>query len=156
MKNFAFINNNGEVEGIIATSPASTNYKDGETTSDGKLILELPDDVSTANFGLINWYDRDEKKWLTRDPKPDENHIWDGKWTFDRTNFEKNVRLTRDNRLYASDWTQVADCQLSDSKKAEWVTYRQALRDFPATIDSDITLFAQLTWPTAPSQKKVS
>ena len=35
MKNFAFINNTGEVEGIIATSPASTNYKDGETTSDG-------------------------------------------------------------------------------------------------------------------------
>lgn len=54
------------------------------------------------------------------------------------------VRLERDNKLAASDWTQVADAPVD---KAAWATYRQALRDittqqgFPQTV----------TWPTEPA-----
>jgi hypothetical protein len=39
-----------------------------------------------------------------------------------------NVRAARDRALAASDWTQVADAPVD---KAEWATYRQALRDLP-------------------------
>ena len=35
----------------------------------------------------------------------------------------------RNNKLIASDWTQMPDSPLSAEKKAEWATYRQALRD---------------------------
>ena len=45
----------------------------------------------------------------------------------------ERVRMERDILLFQSDWTQMTDSPLSNSKKAEWVTYRQQLRDFPAT-----------------------
>ena len=50
------------------------------------------------------------------------------------TNDEKiaNKRLERDILLRDSDWTQFGDSPLSDSKKTEWATYRQALRDLQA------------------------
>jgi hypothetical protein len=43
------------------------------------------------------------------------------------------MRRNRDRFLQESDWTQTVDSPLSDSKKTEWATYRQQLRDFPAT-----------------------
>lgn len=43
------------------------------------------------------------------------------------------MRANRDQLLMNSDWTQMADSPLSDSKKQEWATYRQQLRDFPAS-----------------------
>lgn len=49
------------------------------------------------------------------------------------------AREIRSACLSASDWTQVADVALTDSKKAEWATYRQQLRDFPATITAELT-----------------
>ena len=42
-------------------------------------------------------------------------------------------RAVRNKKLADSDWTQANDSPLSDTKKAEWATYRQQLRDFPAT-----------------------
>jgi hypothetical protein len=44
--------------------------------------------------------------------------------------FFDRIRLWRDRELSASDWTQVAD---STADKAAWKTYRQALRDLPAS-----------------------
>jgi hypothetical protein len=35
--------------------------------------------------------------------------------------------------LADSDWTQSPDSPLSDTDKTAWATYRQQLRDFPAT-----------------------
>tara|TARA_A100000164_G_C21813595_1_gene726761 strand:- start:874 stop:1074 length:201 start_codon:yes stop_codon:yes gene_type:complete len=43
------------------------------------------------------------------------------------------LRANRDAKLMNSDWTQLVDAPLTDSKKAEWVTYRQALRDITKT-----------------------
>ena len=40
------------------------------------------------------------------------------------------MRHQRDLLLAASDWTQVADAPVD---RDAWATYRQALRDFPAT-----------------------
>tara|TARA_B100000131_G_C18109957_1_gene609259 strand:+ start:610 stop:1053 length:444 start_codon:yes stop_codon:yes gene_type:complete len=57
------------------------------------------------------------------------------------------LRVERDGKLTESDWTQLPDAQLTDSKKAEWVTYRQALRDLPATEGNP----SNPTWPTKPS-----
>jgi len=44
-----------------------------------------------------------------------------------------SVRSQRNQLLVESDWTMVTDSPLSDSKKTEWKTYRQKLRDIPAS-----------------------
>lgn len=46
-----------------------------------------------------------------------------------------NIREQRNYLLSECDWTQLNDCRLSESKKLEWTKYRQALRDFPSTVD---------------------
>ena len=43
----------------------------------------------------------------------------------------ERARVDRTMLLAESDWTQVADTALTTEKKAEWATYRQALRDLP-------------------------
>jgi len=59
----------------------------------------------------------------------------------------ESLRNQRNGLLFASDYTQLSDAGLTDSKKAEWVTYRQTLRDLPAnTSDPE-----NPTWPTQPS-----
>ena len=60
------------------------------------------------------------------------------------------IRQRRNLMIKACDWTQGADSPLSDSKKAEWQTYRQALRDVPVTQASVTDLF-DVVWPTEPS-----
>ena len=57
----------------------------------------------------------------------------------------------RSSEFYTSDWTQMADSPLSDSDKAEWATYRQALRDMPTTQDwANVKTIHQVVWPTPP------
>ena len=54
----------------------------------------------------------------------------------------------RNTKLTESDWTQGEDSPLSDAKKLEWQTYRQALRDFDY---SSVTTNVGIVWPTKPS-----
>ena len=61
----------------------------------------------------------------------------------------------RNRLLSASDWTQVPDSPLSDAKKAEWATYRKALRDIPQQFPEDfdketMSPFASNPFPTKP------
>ena len=58
-----------------------------------------------------------------------------------------SVRADRDQKLAASDWTQMADSPLTSEKKTEWATYRQSLRDLPTTSGFPHTM----TWPDEPS-----
>jgi hypothetical protein len=57
-----------------------------------------------------------------------------------------SLRLERDKLLSESDWTQYTDTPLNDEVKAEWLEYRQLLRDLPANIDDP----ADPDWPLAP------
>ena len=67
------------------------------------------------------------------------------------------MRLLREERfrlLSECDWTQGAD--VPNSIKTAWQTYRQALRDLPASsspsLDSNYDLdLTSVTWPTKPS-----
>ena len=56
-----------------------------------------------------------------------------------------SLRTERNALLASSDWSQGADSPLTDEVKAEWVTYREELRDFPESADP-----ANPTWPTPP------
>ena len=70
-----------------------------------------------------------------------------------RTIIESSIELTiaqhRNGLLYESDWSQLPDSPLSDSKKAEWATYRQALRDIPENYPEAISI-DDIIWPTKP------
>lgn len=59
------------------------------------------------------------------------------------------IRQMRNDLLFASDWTQVNDAPLSDSKKQEWATYRQSLRDLPSTHQS-VNNIADVIFPSTP------
>ena len=62
----------------------------------------------------------------------------------------ETLRGLRKSKLKNSDWTVMPDTPLSDSKKTEWVTYRQALRDITDGVDTEEKALA-VTWPTAPN-----
>lgn len=68
-----------------------------------------------------------------------------------RTNIDNQVaarvRVERDAKLAACDWTVLTDSPLTTAKKTEWKTYRTALRDIP----SDSGFPHSVTWPTEPS-----
>jgi hypothetical protein len=55
------------------------------------------------------------------------------------------LRSQRNSLLLVCDWTQIAD---STADKTAWATYRQALRDFPATV-ADARL--PIEWPHDPN-----
>ena len=67
------------------------------------------------------------------------------------------LREQRNTLLLESDWTVMADSPLSDSKKVEWKTYRQALRDITKTAspklleELPVLDLSSVTFPTKPS-----
>ncbi len=75
--------------------------------------------------------------------------VVDGEAVVRTDNILEILRLKRDALLAESDWTQVNDSPLSDTKKAEWSTYRQELRDLPSSYQST-TNFDDVVFPTQP------
>ena len=64
------------------------------------------------------------------------------------------LRIERNKRLAETDWSQSPD--VPSTTKDKWLTYRQALRDLPAsanpTLDEDGYLdHSSITWPTEPT-----
>ena len=62
------------------------------------------------------------------------------------------LRIERDRRIALTDWRASSDLTLVSA----WSTYRQALRDLPATaspkLNSEYDLdLTSVTWPTEPS-----
>ena len=62
------------------------------------------------------------------------------------------LRIERDKKIALTDWRVLPDQTPSD----DWINYRQALRDLPASaspkLDSNYDLdFSSFTWPTEPS-----
>tara|TARA_Y100000004_G_scaffold176988_1_gene218074 strand:- start:1125 stop:1337 length:213 start_codon:yes stop_codon:yes gene_type:complete len=63
------------------------------------------------------------------------------------------LRFERDQKLRETDHLMITDWPIPDSKKLEWKTYRQTLRDLPSTASPSLDEHGQLTgvtWPTKP------
>ena len=69
------------------------------------------------------------------------------------------IRLKRNELLNLCDFYFLADYPITEEKKAEWTTYRQALRDITQTIDTNSLVMVEengmldiggFTWPTPP------
>ena len=76
--------------------------------------------------------------------------IIDGVAVEQTIDFWNAVRIERNTLLTESDWTQMSDSPLTDSKKTEWATYRQSLRDLPSN-NSSATSIDDVTFPSVPS-----
>ena len=62
------------------------------------------------------------------------------------------LRIERNRRLAETDWRMVEDYPMSN--KLEWKTYRQALRDLPATQKLQLNengMLTNVTWPEVPN-----
>lgn len=75
-------------------------------------------------------------------------HVLEKKEATPEPPFCAELRQARNIRLQKSDWTQGADSPLSAEKRAEWATYRQALRDI---VCEDYNNWTEVTWPSLPS-----
>jgi hypothetical protein len=122
-------------------------FTEGETVGDETARLFSYDTSDTEV--LDNWYWRDG--WVkTKPERPSAYHYWDNyQWNLDAVDLAAELRDLRDRKLFRSDWTQFPDSPLTDEAKAEWVTYRQALRDVPAN-HSEINSLDEVSWPTVP------
>ncbi len=62
----------------------------------------------------------------------------------------QSIRFTRDELLKACDYIIMPDYPISDAKKQEWVSYRQALRDIPEQSGFP----KNITWPEKPEDQE--
>ena len=98
-------------------------------------------------YSDLKWVDCDDSVKVNWTYNGSTFADYDTRTTAEKTAAEwKHVRVNITKLLKASDWTQGADSPLTDSKKAEWVTYRQSLRNIPTQSDP-----YNITWPTKPS-----
>ena len=129
-------------------TPAELDGSDGRTWLDSDIRRDIALEYWTGSA----WADKTAK--TAEDPSWS---VWNGSgWEESQTLKEELIRITnielrnhRDYLLSVSDWTQLADSPLTDTKKAEWTTYRQALRDYPSN-NTGHTYFSDLVWPDEP------
>lgn len=146
---FGFVNAEGELQGIV--SPGSNNQYNHLEVMGDRICVVIPEADDHNDIMSTGWYNLSTNAWLTREAQPASYYKWSsGAWVLDSARLFEEIRAHRNVGLTNSDWTQLSDSPLTDAKKAEWATYRQTLRDFPAT-NSDATDFDALVWPTPPS-----
>ena len=97
-------------------------------------------------------YDYADLQWHSSDTKPTEAEINTEHTRLNNAEPLKLLREERNTRLAATDWRASSDLTLPDA----WKTYRQALRDLPASstpkVDANGDLdLTSVTWPTEPS-----
>ena len=91
-------------------------------------------------------------EWLdSSQTKPTETEINSKISSLDSAEAMRLLRIERDIRIAKTDWRASSDLTLASA----WSTYRQALRDLPASatpkLNSDYELdLTSVTWPTEP------
>ena len=91
-------------------------------------------------------------EWLdSGQTQPTETEVTNKIAALDAAEPMRLLRVERDKRIAKTDWRASSDLAISNA----WKTYRQALRDLPASaspkLDSNYELdFSSFTWPTEP------
>lgn len=96
-------------------------------------------------------YDPETHTIVTGDIEQTEDGGWQKAWITEVIPEElvaSNVRRQRDQLLANSDFTQLPDTARDDAERAEWATYRQALRDITTQEGFPYTI----TWPVRPTR----
>jgi hypothetical protein len=98
-----------------------------------------------TEYSGLEWQDSSQTK-------PTETEVNSKISVLDAAEPMRLLRIERDIRIAKTDWRASSDVTLADA----WKTYRQALRDLPASVTpklgSDYELdLTSVTWPTEPS-----
>ena len=101
--------------------------------------------LSGEDYSGLEWLDSSQTK-------PTETEVNSKISALDNAEPMRLLRIERDTRIAKTDWRASSDITLADV----WKTYRQALRDLPASatpkLDSNYQLdLTSVTWPTEPS-----
>ena len=96
-------------------------------------------------------------EWLdSSQTKPTETEVNSKISELDNAEAMRLLRIERDKRLADCDWVCAKATDTGVAVSDAWKTYRQALRDLPASaspkLDSEYELdLTSVTWPTEPS-----
>ena len=90
--------------------------------------------------------------WLDSGSAPTESEIDAEVTRLNNAEPMRLLRVERDRLLATTDWRASSDLTLADA----WKTYRQSLRDLPASASPSLDSYGYLdmtsvTWPTEPS-----
>lgn len=104
------------------------------------------DDVTYAS---LDWKDESQTK-------PTETELNNKLSELNNAESLRLLRVERDKRLTESDWVVTKATETGGTVSDDWKTYRQALRDLPASATPKLDSFYELdltsvTWPTKPS-----
>ena len=96
-------------------------------------------------YSGLEWQDSSQTK-------PTETEVNSKISELDNAEPMRLLREERDKRIAKTDWRASSDLTITDA----WKTYRQALRDLPASATPKLNSFYELdltsvTWPTEPS-----
>ena len=91
-------------------------------------------------------------EWLDSGQQPTEQEVKAKLIELDAAEPMRLLRIERDRKIALTDWRVLPDQTPSD----DWINYRQALRDLPASatpkLNSQYELdLTSVTWPTEPS-----
>ena len=94
--------------------------------------------------------------WLDSGTAPTESEIDAEVTRLNNAAPMRLLRIERDARLTACDWIITMHKELGTNIPAAWKTYRQSLRDLPASASPSLDSYGDLnltsvTWPTEPS-----
>ena len=105
----------------------------------------------------LNGNDYDGLTWLdAKQTQPTETEVNSKISELDNAEPMRLLRVERDKRLAACDWVCAKATDTGVAVSDAWKTYRQALRDLPASaspkLNSEYELdLTSVTWPTEPS-----
>ena len=94
--------------------------------------------------------------WLDSGSAPTESEIDAEVTRLNNAEPMRLLRIERDKRLTDCDWIITMHKELGTNIPAAWKTYRQSLRDLPASASPSLDSYGDLdltsvTWPTEPS-----
>ena len=91
-------------------------------------------------------------EWLdSKQTQPTKTEVIDKVAELDAAEPMRLLRIERDKKIAQTDWRVLPDQTPSD----DWINYRQALRDLPASASPKLNSsgeldFSSFTWPTEP------
>tara|TARA_Y100001947_G_C10084951_1_gene196316 strand:+ start:79 stop:525 length:447 start_codon:yes stop_codon:yes gene_type:complete len=148
MTRVAIVDQEGIIEQLY-TSGVNVEPEGAWRIDNTKTVVHLSPSDDTDTFLELRYYK--DGAWKERTKAPGIYYDWkDEAWALNSTRLWEEIRKERNQRLLKCDWTQTTDSPLTDEKKANWVSYREALRAVPLT-NSEVTHLDQVIWPDQPS-----
>ena len=105
--------------------------------------------AADVTYASLDWKDEIQTK-------PTETELYNKLSELNNAEPLRLLRVERDKRLTETDWVVAKATETGGTVSDAWKTYRQALRDLPASASPKLDSFYELdltsvTWPTKPS-----